>query len=268
MKSQYLAKVRSIPEAQIKALLRKLLPKTGQRHGEYKIYNDHMKVSPVAKKRIQGTEYWHRISSFRTDTMEGLTWVLDLLPRSPKTAVMVIQAYLNANEYFLWDAEELSLVDSIDVIKAKYFDHRHPISDFYKIKPIEFEWLIEGLFSNLGYQTTVTQNTHDKGMDIVAIKEKIGKKEKALIECKRHTKVIGVSEVRRLRGILPSENASRGILITTSSFSRPAIKFAEANSCIELIDREKLNFLLNLHLGTEWHINMKYLFKVRNKPRS
>lgn len=66
---------------------------------------------------------------------------------------------------------------------------------------------------------------------------------KYLIQCKRYSNPVGVSILRDLYGTVHSENANKGILITTASFTSIAKTFAEGKQ-IELIDGNKLKSLL------------------------
>ena len=57
-----------------------------------------------------------------------------------------------------------------DIITAKYYDLEHPCEILLDIDPIEFEWLIEALYKQLGYKTEMSPKTNDQGIDILASK--------------------------------------------------------------------------------------------------
>ena len=94
-----------------------------------------------------------------------------------------------------------------------------------------FEELIAELLSSFGYTVELTQATRDNGRDIIALgNEKIAKT-KYLIECKRYAESnkVGIQPVRSLHGVVNDERATKGIIVTTSSFTKPATEFLERN---------------------------------------
>jgi HJR/Mrr/RecB family endonuclease len=56
----------------------------------------------------------------------------------------------------------------------------------YNISPREFEEIIERVFQDEGFETTLTQQTRDGGRDIIATKFEMGKPVVFYIECKRY----------------------------------------------------------------------------------
>jgi restriction system protein len=83
-----------------------------------------------------------------------------------------------------------------------------------------------------------------------------GKAEISIVECKRYTDNVGVKELRALMGVVSRERATRGLLVTTSSFTRSVRSEAKETNQIELIDYEALCGLLNEHFGTDWLLNI------------
>ena len=65
-----------------------------------------------------------------------------------------------------------------------------------------------------------------------------------VVQCKRYSHVIGSNIVRELYGSVEHEQASKGILITTSHFSPDAVKWADGKR-IELVDRKRLDELFH-----------------------
>ncbi|PFU64047.1 hypothetical protein COK90_08820 [Priestia megaterium] len=94
--------------------------------------------------------------------------------------------------------------------------------------PRKFEELVAELFSNKGYEVTLTQRTRDGGKDLYAIKKDIVGTTLYVVETKRYsqTNKVGVDLVRGLYGVKSAERANVGVLVTTSSFTKDAIKFA------------------------------------------
>lgn len=112
----------------------------------------------------------------------------------------------------------------------------------------EFEKLIAEWFHRIGY-TVVEQggSSADGGIDLIAR----AKDEKILIQCKHwRARMVGVAIVRELYGVMTSEGASGGALVTSGSFSEDAIAFATGKP-IQLIDGPKLEQLvLSVKSGT------------------
>jgi len=112
-------------------------------------------------------------------------------------------------------------------------DFRRMIRDV-KVKPQEllaldsrqFEELVAEIWRKLGYQTELTARTKDGGRDIVAVR-KFEVNVRFLIECKRYSPShkVGVELVRALYGVTAHEKATKGILATTSTFTRGAKAF-------------------------------------------
>ena len=104
---------------------------------------------------------------------------------------------------------------------------RHP-EMLRSLDPRRFEELIAELFARQGFDITLTPRTRDGGKDIYAIKNDEVGKSLYLIECKRYaaTNKVGVETVRALYGVASAESATKGIIATTSSFTKGAIDFA------------------------------------------
>jgi len=105
----------------------------------------------------------------------------------------------------------------------EYF-HRHP-QEMRTMQPRLFEKLVAELIADQGFEVELTQQTRDGGYDIVAVKHDLSAT-KHLIECKRYAedRPVGVGEVRALYGVVTSQNASKGIIVTTSRLSRDSTK--------------------------------------------
>ncbi len=102
------------------------------------------------------------------------------------------------------------------------------------MKPRDFEELIAELFDGFGFDVELTQSTRDGGYDIVAIGNQHIAASKYLIECKRYAEAnrVGIQPVRSLYGVVNDEGATKGILVTTSSFTQPAEDFIERNKWV------------------------------------
>ncbi|MBR5822670.1 MAG: restriction endonuclease [Paludibacteraceae bacterium] len=98
---------------------------------------------------------------------------------------------------------------------------------------------------------SVTQYSHDEGIDGVIKEDKLGL-DTIYIQAKRWDKgTIGSKEVQAFVGAIDMKHASKGVFITTSSFTDGAIKCAKTvKSKIVLIDGEQLcKYMIEYNLG-------------------
>ena len=79
------------------------------------------------------------------------------------------------------------------------------------------------------------------------------------VECKRYSKSVGVGFARSLLGVVSSEKATKGVLVTSGGFTRVAREFARDNPRIELVSGTNLAVLLNEHLGPHWVAHLERL---------
>jgi len=95
----------------------------------------------------------------------------------------------------------------------------------------DFEHLIrqlfERLFAGVGTEVHVTQASRDKGVDAVVLDPDPIRGGKTVIQAKRYSNTVDVAAVRDLYGAVMNEGASRGILVTTSSFGADAYEFVK-----------------------------------------
>ncbi|PIS36676.1 MAG: hypothetical protein COT35_09775 [Nitrospirae bacterium CG08_land_8_20_14_0_20_52_24] len=111
-------------------------------------------------------------------------------------------------------------------------------------KGIIFEKEILDLLQRMGFEASTTKASGDGGIDIIAFKHDDISGGKFIVQCKNWSKPVGEPAVRDLYGVVISENANKGLLITRSSFTSQALRFAEGKH-IELIDGNKLNELIS-----------------------
>lgn len=105
----------------------------------------------------------------------------------------------------------------------------------------EFELLISELYRRRGFEVEIAAGTGpDDGVDVVLKKDA----QRVLVQCK-HWKAwkVGVKELREFFGVLVSETATRGIFVTSKSFTREALEFANGKP-IELITGGELRAML------------------------
>ncbi len=112
---------------------------------------------------------------------------------------------------------------------------------------LDFENLIRELFemefSKSGGEVKITQASRDGGVDAIAFDPDPIRGGKIVIQAKRYTNVVGVSAVRDLYGTVHNEGATKGILVTTSTFGPDAYEFAKDKPLTLLSGCELLSLL-------------------------
>lgn len=117
------------------------------------------------------------------------------------------------------------------------------------ISPKIFEQLVVDLLVAMGYgdkdSARVTQYSKDGGIDGIIYEDKLGL-DKIYIQAKRWINSVGSPDVQQFSGALAGKKATKGIFITTSTFTSGAVKFVEtvSNQKIILIDGERLSLLM------------------------
>jgi len=108
---------------------------------------------------------------------------------------------------------------------------------------LDFEETTQKLLLAMGLKATSTKASADGGIDIVAFSESPIYSGKYIVQCKDWKKSVGEPIVRDLFGLVISEGANKGILVTSGRFTKAAERFAEGKQ-LELIDGERLNSLM------------------------
>ena len=127
--------------------------------------------------------------------------------------------------------------------KEREFQRLREVSALQKLDPYSFEMLCGSLYQRIGWTAQVTQRTGDGGIDAIIQRGQVRK----VLQCKRLSRGnVGVAPVRDLFGVVQSEKADGGILITTTGFTTGAVEWA-AGKNIELIDAAALIGLLRQH---------------------
>jgi HJR/Mrr/RecB family endonuclease len=124
-------------------------------------------------------------------------------------------------------AEERSpiiFLDEVSRVKRIIADIYYDNGLLNKIEPREFEEIVAEMLRGKGFKVELTKQTRDNGYDLLAISEENGFPLKYLVECKRYAerRKIGVDIVRGFKEVVESENANKGIIVTTSYFTKDA----------------------------------------------
>jgi restriction endonuclease len=153
-----------------------------------------------------------------------------------------------------WDRQTpfvVPLVSGASPALLRYLN-RQPEA-IHSLEPNVFEEVVAALAQLDGYHATLTQRSHDGGIDVRAER---GGNELLLFQCKkfRPNRKVAVDAVRALRGVTRTENATKGILVTTSEFTPAAIReIAKSQFCIEGRDFNEIKKWLWRHDRTLWN---------------
>jgi len=128
--------------------------------------------------------------------------------------------------------------------------------------PKEFEKLVVMLLQSMGYggevksEAVVTKYSNDKGIDGI-IKEDVLGLGRIHIQAKRYAREnsIGREEIQKFVGALAVAQSNKGVFITTSSYSKEALKYAKnlnGSTILVLIDGKKLaKYIYEYDLGMQ-----------------
>ena len=109
---------------------------------------------------------------------------------------------------------------------------------FEALKALEWkrvELLCAKYYEVMGFKCETIRCGADGGIDVKLFRIDPNKPI-AIIQCKAwNSSQVGVAPVRELLGVMTSEKVARGIFLTTSTYTKDAIAFAEANP-IQLLD--------------------------------
>ena len=135
------------------------------------------------------------------------------------------------------------------------------------VSPDRFEQLVVDLLEKMGYgEGQTVGRTGDGGIDGIINQDALGL-EKVFVQAKRYTTgAVGEPEVRNFSGSLDARGATKGVFITTSTFSSTARQTAQTisagNKFIRLVDGNELAQLMIRHgvgVVTEYTYEIKKL---------
>ena len=108
------------------------------------------------------------------------------------------------------------------------------------------------LFRDQGYEVELTRFSKDGGFDIRVVRKSAVGLGLTLIECKRYSQgnPVGVELVRGLHSVVETANATSGLLVTTSYFTKGARALQDTyKHRLDLADFERLQGMLKSYKG-------------------
>lgn len=132
--------------------------------------------------------------------------------------------------------------------------------------PSFFEHLVVDLMVKMGYggaysdAAQVTQLTNDEGIDGIIYEDKLGL-DKIYLQAKRWTNSVGRPTIQQFAGALVGQNATKGVFITTSTFTKEAREYVKGiNQKIVLIDGSELaKYMIEYNVG----VSVKKVYEVK-----
>ena len=99
----------------------------------------------------------------------------------------------------------------------------------YMLSPRKFEELIAEILKEFDFDVKLSPLGPDGGIDIFAERAAEFGPELYLVQCKRHRRDrrVGLPIIKQLNADLRDRRASRGLLVTTSYFTKPALSYIE-----------------------------------------
>lgn len=124
--------------------------------------------------------------------------------------------------------EEKGIITDVATVSDEFLQKLHLNPKLlYELTPRGFEELVAELLCRLDYEITLTPISKDGGKDIYAAKKDHLGSFLYVVECKRYSpeNPVGVGLIRQLNGVVQAEQATAGILATTSFFTKGAKEF-------------------------------------------
>lgn len=213
---------------------------------KYRIPSDSLDVDDICSERPMGTEVQH-IFYGEMDCQCG---------NRLSYTVTAVEYPEGAYNFHICEATSCTYIDEPSAEMDYYLPE--PVLSIYEeilqnpeyaynLEPCEFEEFVADVFRRIGFNADVTQKTHDGGKDIVASFEVGGVLYTTYFECKRYApdRPVGVNVVRELYAVMERERVDKGVIVTTSHFTRGAVAEAQMlNGRIRLIDFDELRGLM------------------------
>ena len=155
------------------------------------------------------------------------------------------------------DVDQTSADTPVELMKRSFATWQENLAQELRdsirgISPQQFERLVVHLLESMGYgEPEHTGRSGDGGIDGIINQDALGL-EKVYVQAKRYTSgSVGEPEIRNFSGSLDARGATKGVFITTSTFSSTARQTAQTISAgskfIRLVDGNELAQLMIRH---------------------
>ena len=121
-----------------------------------------------------------------------------------------------------------------------------------RLHPRQFEYLVAEVYEAEGWRCEVSPYSRDDGVDVVAYRDNDGEETLLLIQAKRYRssssgreeRPVGLDDVKIFAATVRGQGRERGVLVTTSRFTRGATAWARGNgrlvADVDLVDGTEL----------------------------
>jgi restriction system protein len=230
--------------------LRRAMLLESPRRGVYAITQRGRDVLKETPARID-SDYLTRFSEFTSPQAAG---VLPSLKSTDPGLLKIMTEGLSP----LIDSRVLTPDEQIHIGAARLKEHlvAQLLERVKKGTPAAFERLVVNLLVKMGYggsyadAAQVVGKSGDGGIDGIIKEDRLGL-ESIYVQAKRWEATVGGPDIRQFAGALHGKRARKGVLITTSSFSRDALEYAKTSQiAIVLIDGLQLaDFMIEFGVG-------------------
>jgi len=206
-------------------------------------------------------ELFDQLDLARVKPLDCLAYLHAKISRTPEKCLPV-QPILD----YPWD--DLPYAEELDAAA-----HLDTVQNLLDLDGYEFEQLIVQLFEAIPVFDEVrrTRSRADGGIDLVAVNTTPFVGGRVAIQAKRYAthRKVDIAAVREIVGSISQREFNKGIIITTSDFTRAAREEATRLG-VELYDRERLLWLLRHHLHREFNITDPERRRppINNPPRT
>lgn len=185
---------------------------------------------------------------------------INLRQVQPEVCLRHLRARVSPHPYELepvepildFDLTKYAFVEGLDAVSS--LDAR---PDLMQMGYTVFEHLVRQIFEAMGVESWTTQQSNDDGVDAVVVNRSPLLGRLSIVQAKRYKDAVGVNHIRELAGAIEEKKAGHGILVTTSWFTPRSWEKAREHGRIELIDGNRLIYLIKEHLGKDVLIGIK-----------
>ena len=147
-----------------------------------------------------------------------------------------------------FDLTKFAFVEGLDAVAT--LDSR---PNLLEMSPTNFEHLVRQLFEAKGAEGWTTTQSNDDGVDAVIVNRSNLIGGLAVVQAKRYKpdNVLGPNHYREPAGTMEEKRAGWGVLVTTSRFTAGCQQKARDHGRMQLIDGNRLVWLIKEHLGKD-----------------
>lgn len=125
----------------------------------------------------------------------------------------------------------------------------------HNLSPYNFERVIARMFEKKGFTVKITPQTRDGGKDIFVAKNDL-LSFLFYVECKKYTpnRPVGIEVIQRLYGVISAENATGGIIATTSHFTKSAKDYVQERQLEHRLKLQDYNIISDILKSLQYKI--------------